>query len=201
MKGLRINHLDSPPMALGRQIAVCVCLLAAGTLLLGCGGNDDSTEITGEAFSTQNEIDFNEKLDKIAGYVAEDRCDTAQSNLGALEDAVQGVSADTDEGLKSDLLDLLSQLGDQIDTECVETVTSTTTEETDTESSTTEPVETTSSTSSTSTTDEETTDPETDTTTPPEDDDDEFVPPEEGVPPGQGGTIPGTGGTAPGGDG
>lgn len=195
------SQLNWPRMALARQIAFSLCLLVVGLVLLGCGGGDSSAELSGEPFTAENEADFNAKLDKIDGYVAEGRCDTAQSNLDALTTAVGGVAPETDEGLKTDLLDLLSQLGDQIDTECVptDTTTETTTDDTNTEPSTEETTTSSTEKSTTSTeppTDETTTEPPPDETTPPEDGFDPGV----GTPPGHGGDIPGTsGGTAPGG--
>lgn len=196
------SQLNWPRMALARQIAFSLCLLVVGLVLLGCGGGDSSAELSGEPFTAQNEEDFNGKLDKIDGYVAEGRCDTAQSNLDALVTAVGNVPPETDEGLKTDLLDLLSQLGDQIDSECVPadtaTTSSTSTEPTTTDSSSTTSSESSTTTKSDSTTSstESTTEPPPDETTPPED----GFNPGVGTPPGQGEDIPGTsGGTAPGG--
>lgn len=148
----RIKPLHSPRMALRRQIATCLGLLAAGALLLGCGGSDEPKSAS---ISPDTADDLTAKLDVIQERVANGDCSGATVALGFLEEGVDNVSADTGEQFTADMKDLLSQLGDQIDSQCQpiddpsSTTSSTTTssteattsEETSTE---TEPAETTS---------------------------------------------------------
>lgn len=183
------SSLHSPGMAPLRQISLLLTALAVTIVVAGCGGGDDSRDLTGEPFTAQNELDFNAKLDKIEGLVAEGECDEAQQNLDTLTVAVEGVPSDVDQQLKDDLIELLGRLGDQVQGECQQAET-TTTEDTTEEPDTTT-VEPTTTTTTTTTTDET-----TDTTQEP-------TPPETPEPPsnpGQGGN-PGSGGTPGGGQG
>ncbi|MFN8152462.1 MAG: hypothetical protein U0R24_15230 [Solirubrobacterales bacterium] len=186
------SRLHSPRTGFGRlRIALVLSLAAAALLAAGCGGSDDSQELTGEPFTAQNEADWNGALTKIGDLVTADDCAGAQQKLDTLRDAVEGVPADVDESLKDDLIDLLGQLDEQISTEC-EPADTTTTESDTTDESTTTTTETTTE----DTTTEDTTKTETTETTPTEPDQPETPTP----PSGQGGT-PGGGTTGGGGTG
>jgi hypothetical protein len=122
-------------MALSRQIALLAALLAVLLFASGCGGGGDSTDITGEKFTEQNEIDWTTNLDKIGDLAANGQCQDALDKLDNLTGAVQAVPAEIDQGLKDQLVDLLGQLGDQIDSQCEEPDTTTTTTSKETTSS------------------------------------------------------------------
>lgn len=189
--------LDSPPMALVRQIASVLALLAAGIVMFGCGGPDQPSSADIDPATAAS---INDKLDQIEERVAASDCfgdNSAESSLATLQSAVGGeLLANEDEAFRTDLEDLLNQLGDQLQTDpqCSAETTSTSTTST---ISTTEPTETTPSTTSTETSTTSTPTKTTTTTEP----DTTAVPPVDGppaVPPGQEGDE-GSGGVSPGG--
>lgn len=189
------TQLHSPRMALRRrQIALCLSFLAVAIPVAGCGSSNGSEDLTGEPFTAQDGEAFTGALNELKGRIGDGDCDGAQDKLDALVVAVNAVPADTDEGLKNDLLDLLDQLRGQVSDQCMPG--DDTTSSTDTDETTTSSDETTTSTT-TSTTDETQTDTDTTKTDSTETEPNIPSPPENSLP-GQGGTPPGQGGTPPG---
>ena len=193
------TQLHSPRMALRRrQIALCLSFLAVVIAVAGCGSSGGSEDLTGEPFTAEDGAAFTGALAELKDRIAAGDCDGAQDKLDALVTGVNMVPADTDQGLKNDLLDLLDELGGQVTDQCMPADESTSTTDTD-ETSTDE--------TSTSTTTTTTDDTQTDTSTTDQTDTDtsetepDIPSPPDNTPPGQGGTPPGQGGTPPGGGG
>lgn len=193
--------LDSPPVAPGRRILagfVCLTLALGSSLMLGCG-SESNTDVS---FSQTASGDFQNKLDVVQAFLADENCERATEAVGGLTQAV-AESSETSEDAKAQLTELLGTLDEQIAEECAalaaadpadtESTTTTTTEEdpTSTESTTT-------STTTTSTTDST-------ETTPPEDEEEPEIPviPPETETPGNSPVSPpgqsGSGGTESGG--
>ena len=184
------RKLHSPPLWSRRPIAAGLSLLAGALIAFGCG-SDEGGDVT---FTPQARDDFVNALDTAQGYLDDGDCDRAIERIEGLQSAVETYPEISDQA-RSDLDELLTQLGDQVQEDCVdETTTSTTTSTEDEETTTSDTTEEDTTESSTSTsTEEDTTSSSTtteETTTEP--------PPEEVTPPGQGGTPPGQGGVPPG---
>lgn len=199
---MKRRRLHSPLLPYRRQIAVCLAVVAAPLALLGCGSDEGSGDLEGEPFSEQESRDFTENLDEIDGLVTAGDCEGAESKLTALIGAVEGVPAERDEGLKTDLVTALEDLDGQISDQCVDgdsepetssTTSTTTEEETESVPTTTddEPEET--STTSSSTTEEP--DPPDEDPAPPADPPGNGTPP---VDPGNSGDDDDSGGVTPG---
>ena len=184
------RKLHSPPLWSRRPIAAGLSLLAGALVAFGCG-SDEGGEVT---FTPQARDDFVNALDTAQGYLDDGDCERAIERIEGLQTAVETYPEISDQA-RSDLDELLTELGGQVEEDCVDesTTSTTTTTDEETTSSTSTEEETTESTTSTDeedTTESTTTSEETTTEPPPEE--------EEVVPPGQGGTPPGQGGIPPG---
>jgi hypothetical protein len=182
-------QLHSPPLWSRRPIAAGLSLIAGALIAAGCG-SDEGGDVT---FTPQARDDFVNALDTAQAYLDDGDCERAIERIEGLQSAVE-TYPDISEQARSDLDELLTELGGQIEEDCVDettTSTTTTTEDEETTSSDTTEEHTTESSTSTEedTTSSSTTTEETTTEPPPE---------EEVPPPGQGGTPPGQGGVPPG---
>lgn len=189
-------------MALRRQIAFCLGVFAVAGSLLGCGGGEETTNAKIDPVVADS---IREKLAQVKERVDAGSCsgeNSAQSSLESLQGEVGGpLLAEERPEFRDDLQELLRELGDQIDAECVEAETSpdpteqTSSTDTEAEESTTTEVETTTSETTTTDTEPTTAPEDTETTTPPDD----TTQPDPEVPSNPDGNIPGTGsgGTAP----
>jgi hypothetical protein len=147
----------------GRLIALCLAVLAAGLLLLGCGSNGDATSAD---IDPQDASDLTGQLDKIQTFFAAGNCDRANKAVDNLRVAINAVSGRTGEQFTTDALELTDNLSTRVENQCVEAADTTTTEPTDTDTipTTTEPTTTEPTTTETTTT--ETTTKETTTSVP-----------------------------------
>ena len=147
-------QLHSPRMApRRRRIALLISLFAATLLVAGCGGSDDTQDITGEPFLQEDAEAYDVQLDNVAELVAAGDCEGAVQKVNTLSETVSTFPADVDSGLKDELRKLLDRLSSQIseDDRCEAEEEPTTTDESTTDTDT-EPTTTESTTTSTTTT-------------------------------------------------
>ena len=147
------REIHSPRMALGRQIATCLAVVATALAFTACG--EDSSD--GSKIPKDTADALIEELEEVENNIDEGDCEgdsstapTALADVRAQVDAAEGI----DPELVADIQELLDRLEDQVNDFCAEQ------EDGDDEESTTS--STTTTTTSTDTSDEEETTTSTD---------------------------------------